>query len=619
MSTLRAVDLIRTAAENIDGLSFLTGTRLLANIEADNISLPVCILDRPIRIPVEVAAGGRMIEQFECTVFFFDKSELEYQFEFHEPIVGAMKLNADQFIVNLNSFSDYVLNISGVVYTDLINALDSNLTGVQITFTMDLIPEAEQVCPTGTFTPEGLPTFSKYLTEVVHDDTLDGKGTTESPLTVIGGGGGGVNLRVQDEGTTVTNAATTLNFTGNVTASLASAGNVTVNVPTPTPQVNADWNAVSGVAEILNKPTIPAAQIQSDWNQANNAAVDFIKNKPTIPSITGLVPYTGATADVDLGANGLDAEFLRVTGTNGNGDIHLRHQATDATATGQSTSIFADANGDVKIKNDGLDYATLKTSLITDDRVYTFPDKSGTVAMTSDVEIYTEGTGIDITSNVITNTAPDQTVVLNEGTGIDVTGTYPNFTIANTAPDQTVVLTAGTGIGVSGTYPNFTIANTQAAGTPTKMVIGGAAETSGTAITQLNSLLIEGGWLSPSKMGQVFARNYKTGANGASTIRLYVNTSDNLTGAVLVATFQASATQTTTYQDIMRRLVVLSATETFTALTTQSLANDIGNGFYSVLNIDWTTAKYLIATGQDANGSDVTKNLILSIERHENS
>ncbi len=364
MSTLRAVDLIRTAAENIDGLSFLTGTRLLANIEADNISLPVCILDRPIRIPVTVAAGGRMIEQFECTVFFFNKSELEYQFEFHEPIVGAMKLNADQFIVNLNSFSDYVLNVSSVVYTDLINALDSNLTGVQVTFNLDLIPEAEQVCPTGTFVPEGLPMFSKYLTEVIHDDTLDGKGTTESPLTVIGGGGGGVNLRVQDEGSTVTNAATTINFTGGgVTASLASAGNVTVNIPSSPSQVNSDWNASSGVAEILNKPTlatvattgsytdlinqpsippaqiqsdwtqannaaldfiknkptIPAAQIQSDWNQANNAALDFIKNKPSIPSITGLVPYTGATGDVDLGTNGLTAHDLIVSHPSGSG------------------------------------------------------------------------------------------------------------------------------------------------------------------------------------------------------------------------------------------------------------------------------------------------------------
>lgn len=28
--------------------------------------------------------------------------------------------------------------------------------------------------------------------------------------------------------------------------------------------------------------SIPAAQVQSDWNQANNASLDFIKNKPTI-------------------------------------------------------------------------------------------------------------------------------------------------------------------------------------------------------------------------------------------------------------------------------------------------------------------------------------------------
>lgn len=80
-----------------------------------------------------------------------------------------------------------------------------------------------------------------------------------------------------------------------------------LNKPTiPAAQVNADWDAVSGVEEILNKPTlalvatsgdyydldnlptIPAAQIQSDWNQANNAALDFIKNKPTIPSAQSL-------------------------------------------------------------------------------------------------------------------------------------------------------------------------------------------------------------------------------------------------------------------------------------------------------------------------------------------
>ena len=37
-------------------------------------------------------------------------------------------------------------------------------------------------------------------------------------------------------------------------------------------------------SEISNTPTIPEAQIQADWNQLNNSSVDFIKNKPTIPT-----------------------------------------------------------------------------------------------------------------------------------------------------------------------------------------------------------------------------------------------------------------------------------------------------------------------------------------------
>ena len=55
-----------------------------------------------------------------------------------------------------------------------------------------------------------------------------------------------------------------------------------INTGGSTAQVNSDWNATSGVAEILNKPNIPAAQIQSDWNQSDNASLDYIKNKPTI-------------------------------------------------------------------------------------------------------------------------------------------------------------------------------------------------------------------------------------------------------------------------------------------------------------------------------------------------
>ena len=46
------------------------------------------------------------------------------------------------------------------------------------------------------------------------------------------------------------------------------------------------------------------------------------------------------------------------------------------------------------------------------------------------------GTGINVDNNTITNTAPDQTVVLEPGTGINITGSYPEFTIINTLPNQ---------------------------------------------------------------------------------------------------------------------------------------------------------------------------------------
>lgn len=101
------------------------------------------------------------------------------------------------------------------------------------------------------------------------------------------------------------------------------------------------------------------------------------------------VPYTGATGDVDLGANALNAESLRITGVNGDGHLHLRHQASDAAGSGNNTVLFANSSGDLKYKNDNLYYTTYRTSGNTADRVYRFPDSSGTVALLSNVVTYT--------------------------------------------------------------------------------------------------------------------------------------------------------------------------------------------------------------------------------------
>jgi hypothetical protein len=88
---------------------------------------------------------------------------------------------------------------------------------------------------------------------------------------------------------------------------------------------------------------------------------------------------------------------------------------------------------------------------------------------------YTAGSGIAVNSFVISNTAPDQTVVLSDGTGITTSGTYPEFTITNSQPDQTVTLAGTGGTTVTGTYPNFTVdssSTTYTAGTGLSLSAG---------------------------------------------------------------------------------------------------------------------------------------------------
>jgi trimeric autotransporter adhesin len=108
------------------------------------------------------------------------------------------------------------------------------------------------------------------------------------------------------------------------------------------------------------------------------------------------------------------------------------------------------------------------------------------VNLTASTGISVSGGPITTSGSItVTNTAPDQTVVLNSGTGISTSGTYPNFTVTNTAPDQTVSISSGTGISATGTYPAFTVTNT---GVTSAVAGTGISVSSGTgAVTVTNT------------------------------------------------------------------------------------------------------------------------------------
>lgn len=150
--------------------------------------------------------------------------------------------------------------------------------------------------------------------------------------------------------------------------------------------VNADWNAVSGDAQILNKPAIPSisglatveyvdqkdalkvdkitgkglstndyttseqtklagiaegaeVNVNADWNATSGDAQ--ILNKPTIPTITGFVPYTGATSDVNLGEFGVQL-----------GNIEFDTTPTNA-PTNVGSMIWNDTDGTLDLKLKG--------------------------------------------------------------------------------------------------------------------------------------------------------------------------------------------------------------------------------------------------------------------------
>ena len=67
----------------------------------------------------------------------------------------------------------------------------------------------------------------------------------------------------------------------------------------------------------------------------------------------------------------------------------------------------------------------------------------------ANAQTYTAGNGIQITGNVITNTAPDQPITLTGQGATTITGTYPNFVISST--DNNTTYSAGTGLTLTGT------------------------------------------------------------------------------------------------------------------------------------------------------------------------
>ena len=95
--------------------------------------------------------------------------------------------------------------------------------------------------------------------------------------------------------------------------------------------------ATSGAySDLTGTPTIPAAQVQSDWSQADNTKVDFIKNKPSIPTVNN--------ATLTIQQNGTDlATFTANSATDATANISASVITMTDTDPGEGAALAANS------------------------------------------------------------------------------------------------------------------------------------------------------------------------------------------------------------------------------------------------------------------------------------
>ena len=298
-------------------------------------------------------------------------------------------------------------------------------------------------------------------------------------------------------GTNITITTDAANDT--ITINSPDAGGTVTSIGTSAP-IQGGPITTSGTISITQSGTSTDGYLSStDWNTFNNKEPALTKGDLTeatssvltISNGTGAVIGAGTSIEVTQSSASVSGYLSSTDWSTFNGKAD---NSFTTIAVSTQTDIVADSATDTLTFAAGSG-VTIATDATNDTITISATGSGGTV---TSVDL-TAGTGISVSggpitssgSITVTNTAPDQTVVLTAGTGITTSGTYPNFTITNSAPDQTVTLTGAGTTSITGAYPSFTItSNDQYTGTVTSVdtsapLSGGPITSSGTiSITQ---------------------------------------------------------------------------------------------------------------------------------------
>jgi hypothetical protein len=128
-----------------------------------------------------------------------------------------------------------------------------------------------------------------------------------------------------------------------------------------------------------------------------------------------------------------------------------------------------------------------------------------------------------------------------------------------------------------------------------------------TTETLIYSKLLAGNTILTGDIPCIQARVLKTNTNGNYSIRMYVNTSNSLSGATLLGLFTSSAA--TNISVLMQRHLSVRGATTRVVSVALNAVTDIttgagGQNTVSDITIDWTQTQYIIVSAQLVSASD---------------